>query len=51
MARTSKKPDRDNPQASENNKVMPGRLPDVSDWTAYDLNGDKLPLGQPFVIG
>jgi hypothetical protein len=32
-------------------KVTPGELPDTSEWSAYDADGGRLPLGKPFVIG
>ncbi len=44
------KPDKNSPEFKEK-KVTPGEQPDTSDWTAYDLDGRKLPVGKPFVIG
>jgi hypothetical protein len=32
-------------------KVTPGELPDTSEWSAYDVDGKRLPVGKPFVIG
>jgi hypothetical protein len=32
-------------------KVTPGELPDTSEWSAYGADGNRLPLGKPFVIG
>ncbi|MCY1139276.1 hypothetical protein OWR29_14850 [Actinoplanes sp. Pm04-4] len=44
------KPDKNSPAYKEG-KVTPGELPDVENWTAYDADGRKLPVGKPFVIG
>ncbi|MBM2618376.1 hypothetical protein JIG36_22710 [Actinoplanes sp. LDG1-06] len=44
------KPDKTHPNYKKQ-KVTPGELPDVANWSAYDESGRKLPLGKPFVIG
>ena len=44
------KPDKTSPLYKEH-KVTPGEEPDTSEWSAYDADGGKLPVGKPFVIG
>ncbi len=43
------KPDKDHPSYAEG-KITPGEYPKMSDWSAYDAAGKKLPAGKPLVI-
>ncbi|WP_306215878.1 hypothetical protein [Actinoplanes sp. RD1] len=44
------KPDKTHPNYAEH-KVTPGEEPDMTNWAAFDADGNALPLGNPVVRG